>query len=76
MFEALHMYTLAWAFAFAGRDQEVVSCAIITETELAVSLDYLIVIVDPVELAKEELFFLIVFLGNSTDLDNSVLHSS
>lgn len=69
------MHALTGAFAFAGRDQEVVRCAVITEAELAVSLDDLVGIMDSVELAKEELLLLVVFLGDSTDLDHSVLHS-
>lgn len=69
------MHALAGAFAFAGRDQEVIRSAVIAEAELAVSLDDFVGIMNSVELAKEELLLLVVFLGDSADLDHSVLHS-
>lgn len=69
------MNSLTRAFAFAGRDQEVFRGAVIAEAELAVSLDDLVGIMDSVELAQEELLLLVGFLGDSTDLDHSVLHS-
>jgi hypothetical protein len=74
--QAQHVHALAGTLALAGRDQEVVRSAVVTEAKLAAAAYVLIGFVDAVELSQEELAFFFSFALIAADLNHSILHTS
>ena len=72
--EALHVHALAGSLALAWRDEEIIWGVVITEAKFAVSSDGFSCFVHSVELAKEEVFSLLLLL-NAADLHHPILNA-